>query len=383
VLAKNKKKILIIVDWFTPGYKAGGPIQSCANLAYALKDNYDIYILTTDTDHGETQPYKNIEPNKWITNIHPLINIYYTKKSTLSGKQLAKEINEVQADYVYLNHLFSPYFVVYPLWLKYTGKIKSKVIVCPRGALYNSALSVKRYKKMPFLFLFRWMKIHKQVLFHATNKREKEAIQHYFPGSEICIADNLPKLNQPEFVSCTKISGTLKCIFISRVVPIKNLLYLLNILNNIKQAIELTIIGPIEDNNYWDSCKQKIAQLPANIKVKNIGTKQNDELAAILQQHHLFILPTTGENFGHAIFEAMLAGRPVLISDQTPWLLLNEKKVGWDLPLDNPTAFNTAIEEAAIWNQQQFDEHAYSAWQYAHEFITNPTLIEQYNKLFA
>src|SRR5438067_1865841 len=130
----------MIADWFAPGYKAGGPIQSCVNLAFALKDMYSVHVLTCDTDHGETEPYKNIISNKWLHNLFNGISIYYTKKKTLNGKQLARVIADVQADYVYLNHLFSPYFVLFPLWLKYTGKIKGKLILCPRGALYDSAL---------------------------------------------------------------------------------------------------------------------------------------------------------------------------------------------------------------------------------------------------
>ena len=154
MLVENKKKrILIIVDWFAPGYKAGGPIQSCVNLSFALKDFYDVYVFTSDTDHGETAPYKDIPPDQWITNIDPAIKIYYAKRNGLSLKQIKNEIESVNADFVYLNHLFSPYFVVYPLWLKYAGSIKNKLIVCPRGALYDSALSVKPYKKKPFLFL--------------------------------------------------------------------------------------------------------------------------------------------------------------------------------------------------------------------------------------
>ncbi len=62
------KKLLIITDWFAPGYKAGGPIQSCVNLCAALTSNYDFYVLTTDTDHGETKPYPGIEPDKWLHN---------------------------------------------------------------------------------------------------------------------------------------------------------------------------------------------------------------------------------------------------------------------------------------------------------------------------
>jgi len=382
-LQTDKKKLLILIDWFFPGYKAGGPIRSCVNLVIALKDTYEVFVLTTDTDHGEIKPYEGIASNCWINDFHPAIHIYYARKKTLSLKQLENEISTVQADYVYLNHLFSPYFVIYPLWLKYVVKIKSKLIVCPRGALYDSALSVKSYKKKPFLFLFRLMGIHKKVLFHATNEREKKAIQHYFPGSEIIIADNLPNLNQPAFASCIKLTGEAKCIFISRVVPIKNILFLLEALEKVKASVELTIIGPVEDESYWDQCKKKIKQLPANIKVEYCGTKKNEELFIILQQHHLFVLPTTGENFGHAIFEAFLAGRPVLISDQTPWLKLADRKAGWDVPLDQPEYYTSIIEKIASWDQQQYDEYAMAAWQYAKHFISNPALIEQYNNLFS
>ena len=372
-----------MIDWFTPGYKAGGPIQSCANIAFALKDEYDIYVLTTDTDHGESEPYINIIPDQWTTDIDPCINVYYARKATLTVQQLAKEINTLQPDYIYLNNVFSPYFVLYPLWLKYIGKIKSKIIVCPRGSLYDSALSVKSYKKTPFLLLFKWLGIYKRVVFHATNDREKQAILQHFPGSSIRIADNLPNINQPKFVSCNKEKGVINCVFVARIVAIKNLLFLLAIVEKVTAKVKLTIIGPIEDVAYWEECKKKITQLPATITIDYIGTKQHDQLIQILQQHHLFVLPTTGENFGHAIFEAMLAGRPVLISDQTPWLQLSEKKIGWDIPLDDPSAFINAIEAAAQWDQKQFDGYANATWLFANNFVTNPQLREQYNELFA
>ena len=110
---------------------------------------------------------------------------------------------------------------------------------------------------------------------------------------------------------------------------------------------------------------------------------RNNELAEILKQHHLFILPTTGENFGHSIFEALLCGRPVLISDQTPWLGLAAKKAGWDLPLAEPDKFTEAIEVAAGWDQNSFDAWAEGAWQYANAFIKNPEIHSQYLQLFS
>ncbi len=380
----NKKhKLLILVDWFAPGYKAGGPIQSSVNLAIALKNDFEVFVLTSDTDHRETMPYPGIVPNKWTNDFDPQISVYYARKATLAAGQIKKEILSVNADFVYLNHMFSPMFVVYPLWLKYVGIIKSKVIVCPRGALYDSALSVKLYKKKPFLFVFKLLQISRKVTFHATNDREKTAILKYFPGSRVLIADNLPKTYQKEWVPIKKETGSMKCIFIARIVSIKNVYFLLDALSRVKCNVELSIVGPIEDQNYWNTCLQLISRLPENIKVNYKGSIQNALLAEIVNTHHVFALPTTGENFGHSIFEALLVGRPVLISDQTPWLNLPEHKAGWDLPLDAPEKFTSVIEEVCGWNQETFDEWSRSAWNYASRFISKPSLKSDYLELFS
>jgi glycosyltransferase involved in cell wall biosynthesis len=378
----NKKKILILIDWFAPGYKAGGPIQSCVNICRALHSEYELFVLTTDTDHGETIPYPEIIPNQWMVNMELGIPIFYAEKKTLTAGQIKKQVLAVNADAVYLNLLFSPYFAVYPLWLKLTAVIKSKIVMCPRGTLYESALSLKRYKKMPLLFLYKLMGIHKKVTFHATNQREKTAIQKYFPGSNIVIADNLPDMEQDGFETCKKDPGYLKCIFIARIVPIKNLLYVLELLKQVSQQVSLSIVGPAENEAYWMECKLVIDQLPQNISVQYIGPKNKREIKELLQQHHLFLLTTTGENFGHAIFEAMLAGRPVLISNQTPWLQLVASNAGWDYPLSKPELFVSTISRLAEAGQQEFDKYATSAWQYAHLFINNPALTTPYKILF-
>lgn len=236
---------------------------------------------------------------------------------------------------------------------------------------------------MPFLFLFRWMGIHKMVRFHATNEREQAAILGYFPGSEVLIADNLPNSRQPVFRPLQKIPGTLKCIFIARIHPIKNVLFLLQVLKQVKGNIDLTIIGPKEDAAYWEKCTAAITALPAGIQVNYMGAVANHQLPALLQEHHLFILPTTGENFGHSIFESFLAGRPVLISDQTPWLDLDREKAGWALPLNNAGAFIGKIETAVAWDQGVFDDWSRSAWRYAGCFLRDKVKIEDYAALFS
>lgn len=381
-MSSNKKKLLILIDWFAPGYKAGGPVQSCVNICRLLSKQYDIYVLTTDTDHGEALPYENIKVNEWVKNEELGVQVFYAAKNTISLKQVKKQIVAVNADSIYLNLLFSYYFTLYPLWLKLRNAISCKVVLCPRGTLFESALAVKRFKKIPVINFLRWSNISRHIIFHATNQREKKAILSYFPGSEVMVANNLPATEQPIFSGVEKKAGSLKCIFIARIVPIKNLLFLLNCFHDAVGNVTLSVIGPAEDVDYWNECKKKAEQLPANIAVNYLGAKESTAIKQILLQQHLFILPTEGENFGHAIFESLLAGRPVLISDQTPWMQLEETKAGWSFSLNEPVRFTEVINFLCGCNQQQYDIFTNAAWQYAHRFIKDPNLAKPYQTIF-
>ena len=44
---EKKLKVLILCDWYEPGYKAGGPIQSITNLIIALENKYTFKVVTS------------------------------------------------------------------------------------------------------------------------------------------------------------------------------------------------------------------------------------------------------------------------------------------------------------------------------------------------
>ncbi|MFM9840737.1 MAG: glycosyltransferase family 4 protein [Cyclobacteriaceae bacterium] len=382
---KGKKNIVVITDWFAPGYKAGGPIQSCVNFCMAMRGEYEICVITSDTDLNESEPYPTIESNKWNKTLIPSVNIYYFSKSQLRYRKLMTVINEAKPDFIYLNHMFSFWFVIVPLWMWWKGRIKSKMILCPRGALFDSAMHHKKsfVKKFFFLKIFRWLRVFKEIRFHATNENERTAIKRYFPTDKIIVANNFPNRIQTEFTGIKKRYGHINVIFIARILPIKNLLLAIQILSKVRVLVTFTIVGPIEDELYWQECQASIRHLPENIDIKYLGAKNNHELNPILKQNHLYLLPTRGENFGHSIFEAFLAGRPVLISDQTPWRNLTEQKIGWDISLDKIDDFVNTIEIAGNWEQEEFDEYAYLAWNFAKEFNGQSNEIRSYKELFS
>ena len=58
-----KKTILIFIDWYLPGYQAGGPIRSIFNLVNLLKDDYDITIVTSNRDLNSNTNYVGMNKN--------------------------------------------------------------------------------------------------------------------------------------------------------------------------------------------------------------------------------------------------------------------------------------------------------------------------------
>jgi glycosyltransferase involved in cell wall biosynthesis len=102
----------------------------------------------------------------------------------------------------------------------------------------------------------------------------------------------------------------------------------------------------------------------------------------LLTQQDLFLFPTRGESFGHVIHEALRAGLPVLISDQTPWRRLEEQGVGWDLPLGDLSAFSRRIEEVAGWSDTARRMWSARACRLASEVAQNPVTLEANRGLF-
>jgi glycosyltransferase involved in cell wall biosynthesis len=142
------------------------------------------------------------------------------------------------------------------------------------------------------------------------------------------------------------------------------------------------LVGSLEEPAFWNSCQELIAALPANVSVNYAGEIPHHKLSGELAKHHIFVLPTTGENFGHAIFEALSIGKPALISDQTPWRGLEARKAGWDLPLDRPELFRAAIEKAAGFTDEEYASWCRSTSGFVKEYIDNLNLKEEYRKLF-
>ncbi|MBS1564060.1 MAG: hypothetical protein JST39_06710, partial [Bacteroidetes bacterium] len=125
-----------MVDWFYPAFRAGGPVQSCRNFVAAMEEEFDIAVLCSDRDLGDTAPFDSIIVNQW-NHYTARTRVFYA--AALSLKQLQGILAAESPDYVYLNSLFSLRFTIFPLWLLWRGRIKAQVVLAPRGMLQEGA----------------------------------------------------------------------------------------------------------------------------------------------------------------------------------------------------------------------------------------------------
>jgi glycosyltransferase involved in cell wall biosynthesis len=371
-------KILILSDWFYPAYKAGGPITSLTNLVKGIWDKFNVKVLTSAYDLGESKVLDNVVPDIWQkfnnnTRIKYLTNV----------NEVKKELDKEEFDVIYLNSMFSPAFALKPLLWAKKNSLLYKVILAPRGMLAEGALSLKPFKKKIFLYSFRFLGIHNKILFHATSKQEVTDIKKVFGNNvKIKFIPNIPSKPTKYLPRQHKKVGEIKLVSISRIAPEKNIKYLLELLKEIKGNVSLNIYGMIKTEAYLKECEDIIKKLPSNINVNIAGEIPSHLIKEKLQENDFFILPTLGENFGHAIYEALSSGTPVIISDKTPWRNLEQHKAGWDISLNKPEKFIKVLNKCAAMDNDEYQEWRNGAYNFAKKYYEENNVIEKYLEMF-
>lgn len=374
-----KKKILVFVDWYKPGYKAGGPIQSVYNLVTRLQSDFDFHIFTSDTDLCELQSYSSVQSDTWTE--YEEIPVFYASKKSLSFFKIKQIVKDLQPDVVYTNSMFSFYYAIVPLLLNKLGKI-NKMVLAPRGMLGKGALGVKSSKKGLFFKLVSFLGIYKNIIFQATSQQEVQDIKVKFGSkTNILLSQNLPSLVSNVELRSTKKKSELNLISLARISPEKGLLHLLIALKSIDSKVNLDLYGPINDIVYWSKCEQVITELSSNISVSYNGGIESDKVKLLLPNYDFLALTTLGENFGHSIFQAFSVGVPVIISNKTPWGNLFEKGIGWDVALEKKQIVNILLSASNL-NTDQHLEMKQKALQFAKQFSNNKELVNSAKQLF-
>lgn len=368
---ERRPVILTFNKFYLPGYRAGGPIRTLANMVDRLGDLFDFRIVTLDRDSGDAGPYPAIEPGRWMQ--VGKAQVMYLPANRVSLSMLVGIGRDVTPDVIYLNSFFDPTFTQRVLWARRLGLLhRAPIVLAPRGEFSLGALKLKRAKKLLYLRGSSLVGLYRHLTWQASSERERADILRDLPfvqsGDIIEAMDLAPGDDQAHVIPSVRKGGApLQVCFLSRISPMKNLDFALRALARVKADVVFNIYGPKEVPGYWAECEALICAMPANVRVKYERELIPTEVRATLSRHDLFLFPTRGENYGHVIHEALGAGLPVLISDQTPWGEVAERGVGWVHPLSDTDAFAVTIDDYASWGSERVAEHKARAVAYAHE----------------
>lgn len=380
---KRKKNILVLADYYVPGIKGGGPIQSIKNITDNLHKDFNFYIITLDRDLGDSKPYNNITYNQWQSVGNA--NVFYLDYDKFSIQGLVRTINSIEFDVLYLNTFFGFKFGILPIILRRLKKIKyTPIVLAPRGQFSEGALKLKALKKNIYIKIFKYLNFQKNILWQATAKIEENDIKTVFGNNiDIKIARNLTANyeNLSYSKSIEKTPGNLKIVFLSRITRKKNLKMAINLLKNIEGNVLFDIYGPIEDKEYWNECELEMKKLKSNTLVRYKGIIEHSNINEMFGKYHIFLFPTLGENFGHVISEAMIGGCPCILSDKTPWKGLEEYKVGWDIPLQDYSKYKQVLNELVAMEDKAYCNLSQNSFEFAKN-NSNRECIDETKKLF-
>jgi glycosyltransferase involved in cell wall biosynthesis len=370
------KKIFITIPWFLPAFRAGGPVQSIANLVKELNEEVSFFIFCGDTDLNGAE-LENITKGEWL-DFNEHTKLWFSEAGKVSDS-MVKQVQILKPDILYIIGMFSWHFNMVPL-LFCKGP---KKILSTKGMLHPGGLSQKKWKKKIYLQCFKLLEYHYKVLFHATDEEEARHIENYFGKvAKVFVAGNFP--NQIGALPMVeKKPGYLKLISIAVISPMKNILSVLQALEKVKSNIQYDVYGPVKDEDYRDACKAQIKKLPANISVVLHKEIEPRKVKEVLQEAHVFILPSKSENFGHALYEAMSAGRPVITSHFTPWNQLRNLRAGINVSLDDGQELSDAIDTFSFMDEEAFSQWHHGAVAYAEKAVDVEKIKKEYERMFS
>ena len=379
-----KTRILVSAQWFPPAFKAGGPIRSVYNLIQALKSegrnpDLEFFVFAGAYDLGEKETMEGVVEGVW-SNLEGIsgVQVRYENRSNWKRSNWKHVFEEIKPDVLYLNSMFSLTFSLRPLQIARAKGIKT--VLAPRGMLGSGALAIKPLKKLIFLSFARNLDFFRGVEFHASTEEEIREVNMHFPGKKVFEARNFtdPTINR---LPLPPLSEGINLLCLGRVHPVKNLLFALEVLSkmNLKdRKVKVNIVGPAEDESYLNSI---LSLSRGSLEITYSGAIAHKNLSNLFKDTHFLLMPTLHENFGHAIIESWGFGRPVLLSDNTPWKDLKKEELGYCTPLIY-NLWNDVFKEVLQISQDDLRDMSESCSARYKELVFDPKVLSANRSVF-
>ncbi|KAF3885515.1 MULTISPECIES: hormogonium polysaccharide biosynthesis glycosyltransferase HpsP [Nostocales] len=384
----------------------GGPSQMVLGLAPALaKQGVKVTVITTDSngDTGQETPL-DVPLNRPIE--QDGYQIIYFRCSPFRRYKfsldllgwLNKHVREY--DLAHIHALFSP---VSSLAAAVCRQQKVPYILRPLGTLDPADLRKKKILKQLYTAILERPNIAGSAAIHFTSVQEAKVSERFgvatrdltIPLGAIPVQWEGEKGREGEGGRLLRQQYSIPTdiplvLFMSRIDPKKGLDLLFPALEALlAEGFNFHFVlagGNPQDEDYVEKIKSQIQNSPLRSHTTITGFVTGHLKTALLQAADLFVLPSYYENFGIAVAEAMVAGTPVLISDQVHICQeVRDSESGWVSSLDVKEivkSLRTALENPSECQRRGLLAREYALQHYSWDAIARQIILA-YNQILS
>ena len=349
-------RICLVSSSFYPATFYGGPISATWDLSKKLAEKgHKIYVSTTNANGDKKLP---VECNNFLEKENNVFVKYYNEQiiNKFSVSFLFGIWSDIKkSDIVYIQYLFH-YSVLFSLLFSVIQK--KKIIVCPRGSFSVFTLN----NKLPFVKLL-WLNFFikpmvNKIVWQASSYLEERDILYKFPNAYVKIIND--GIDYESFQNSISVSSIqlldkftgitfkdVSNIFLSmgRLHKIKGFDVLIDAFNLfLKKDKYAKLIIAGGDNGVGKQLKNQIKKLNLDSSIFLIGAVNFEDKKLLLNNCDYFTLASEFESFGIVIAEALSCGKPLVISNKTPWKDIQINNCGI-LANNEKNSFNDAFSK--------------------------------------
>ncbi|MGQ4649231.1 hormogonium polysaccharide biosynthesis glycosyltransferase HpsP [Lyngbya aestuarii] len=335
----------------------GGPSQMVQGLSSALaSQGIEVTILTTDSNGDAGQPPLDVPLNQPVEQNGYQVRYFHCspfRRYKFSLGLLAWLWQYApEFDLAHIHALFSPVSTAAATVARWRGL---PYLLRPLGTLDPADLLKKRQLKQIYGRLLERPNLAGAAGIHFTSVQEAKISERFgIKTNDLIIPLGV---EQPEITPqgwARKELGISHdqplVLFLSRIDPKKGLNLLIPALERLlaeKITFHLALAGANpQDPDYQKQIEEQLKVSPLSPRTTITGFVNGDLKAALLRDADLFVLPSYYENFGISVAEAMVAGTPVVISDQVHiWKEVKAAEAGWVSPCE-VDALSEVLKEA-------------------------------------
>lgn len=372
----TRPHVVVVAPHFPPAFRGGGPIRTLDAMLTGLtsEERAAVQVITSDRDSGATERLPGVVPNEWVR--FSDTNVWYASVGT-ARKTLATawRLRGLRCEVLYLNSVFNITFGLMPVVL---ARLKwwrvQKIVIAPRGEFDPGAMELKASKKRAYLRAIRLSRLHNRVVWHASSATEAKHIRRTMPKAcAIVVKENETALPPRAARSQVPTSPPVRLVYLGRISPKKRLHILLEAAQTV-QGVHIDVYGPSDDAAYLRVCRDMA--IGCGTRVEFRGPVSPEKAREVFRDAHFACFPTSGENFGHVIAEALATGCPVMVADVTPWSSYIARGGGLLVPSLEVKDWREAIGSTVSMNASSLEltrataAQAYNTWSAARDTTT-------------